>query len=476
MPQLPPPCPALPRPGAPRRQAGTETGLRRLAGVETGLRRMGEAPRIRGMGHGKDMHSTRRRMLLGTGLAVLAPRARAQTAPPPAAPSAPPPAPARPATPLAFGALFPTAGAAGLLGDESFRGLDLATDECNAAGGLLGHPIRLARGDASDAIQAVAEIRRLTDGEHVAAIFGGLPSDIALAASQPAELAGLPFFELAAPADAITGRGFKYLFRSCPTASQRGALAVDAVPDLLARLWRVPATALKLAILHEDTLDATTTAGLQERHTHDRGLTLADNLSYAAGTTDLSPAIQRLRSEAADVVLHTGTANDILLLYRGLAKAGWKPRMIIGSAGDYALGDTMQAVGTPFQGTMNADVPQYRISPALAPGAAAVASAYQAKYGAPPRSGQSLASYAGARLFYDAVARAGSTDKDRIRAAVLATDIPPGGTAAGWGVKFDDKGQNTRATPFLMQWRDGAQVTVFPDNAAVQAPIATLGA
>jgi branched-chain amino acid transport system substrate-binding protein len=430
------------------------------------------------MGHGIDIHTTRRRLLFGTALAAACARATAaQTAPAAAPPPAPAPTtPKPPAESLAFGALFPSSGNPGLLGDESFRGLDLATDERNAAGGLLGRSIRLVRGDASDPNQAIAETRRLMEAEHVAALFGSGPSGVSLAASQPAELAGTPFFELVAPADAITARSFKYLFRSCPTSSQRTALAVNTVPDMLARLWHVRASALKVAILHEDTVDATTTAKLQEQQAHARGLTVIDNLSYAAGATDLSPAIVRLRGDGADVVLHTGTATDITLLYRGLAKAGWKPRMIIGAAGDYALGDTMQVVGASFQGTMNADVTQYRVNPALAPGVAAVAAAYRSKYGAPPRSGQSLASYVGAKLFYDAIARAGSTDKDKIRAAVLATDVPPGGTAAGWGAKFDDNGQNIRAAPFLMQWRDGAQVTVSPDDAAVASPVATLGA
>ena len=33
--------------------------------------------------------------------------------------------------------------------------------------------------------------------------------------------------------------------------------------------------------------------------------------------------------------------------------------------------------------------------------------------------------------------------------------------------RFDERGQNTRARPFLLQWQDGNQVTVFPQEAAV---------
>ena len=431
-----------------------------------------------------DRLTSRRRWLAGAAMAVGGVRA-GRAAPafsvkaPPATGSRTPPvaAPAKSAAPsLALGALFPFSGTLGLLGDESFRGLELATDAQNAAGGVFGRTLRLVRGDAGNPAQAAAEVARLIHAEQVAAIFGSGPSGLSLAASQPAELAGVPFFELGAAADAITARGFKYLFRSCPTARQRTALAVDAVPDMLAGLWRVPAASLRIAILHVDTPEASATAGLQAAHAKARGLTLSDSLSYAAGSTDLGPTILRLRGDGAEVVLHTGTASDIALLYRGMAASRWKPRMIIGAAGEYALGDTMQAVGPGFAGTLDADVTQYRVNPLIAPGVAALAAAYRLKYGAPPRSGQSLASYAGARLFYDAMARAGAPDKDRLRAAVLATDVPAGGTAAGWGGRFDAAGQNIRAVPFLMQWRGGAQVTVFPGYAAAAPPDGRFGA
>ena len=81
----------------------------------------------------------------------------------------------------------------------------------------------------------------------------------------------------------------------------------------------------------------------------------------------------------------------------------------------------------------------------------------------------------GGKLFLDVIQRAGSLDKDKLRAAVLATDVAAGTTATGWGVKFDEKGQNTRAKPVLLQWQNGSQVTVFPEAAAVATLRPTLG-
>ena len=60
------------------------------------------------------------------------------------------------------GALYPFSGGLALLGDESFRGLEIAVEERNTAGGLNGKKIELVRGDAVDPNQAVGEARRLT--------------------------------------------------------------------------------------------------------------------------------------------------------------------------------------------------------------------------------------------------------------------------------------------------------------------------
>jgi branched-chain amino acid transport system substrate-binding protein len=403
-------------------------------------------------------------VLLGAGIAAVAAagtaihRARAANAPP-----------------LAVGALFPFSGSLSLLGDESFRGLDLATDERNAAGGLLGHPIALLRGDAYEAAPATAEAKRLVEQAKVACIFGSYSAAAAVAGSAVTELAGVPYFELDALADAVTERGLKLIFRSGPLASAIGTLSVDTVADLLVPLWGATPAGIKLALLHEDGQTGTGVATAEEARCKERGLLLAERIAYPATSIDLGPLAQRLRGTNADVVLHTGHANDVVLLHRALKQTGWRPRMVIGAGGGYSLNDTAQALGADFDGVMNVDVTQYRVSDIVAPGVSEIAAAYQRKFGAPPRSGHSLVCFAGARLFYDAVQRAGTFDHDKLRATVLATDAPNGSLVGGFGVKFDEKGQNGRAVPYLTQWQKGALVTIAPKDAAVADIVPMLG-
>jgi branched-chain amino acid transport system substrate-binding protein len=409
-----------------------------------------------------------RRGLVGTVLTgLLPPRAKAAALPGGAG--------AGTAEPLSFGALFPFSGALALLGDESFRGLDLAADERNAAGGLLGRRVALVRGDAADATPAAAEAQRLIATAHVAAIFGSYASAVALAGSAVAAVAAVPYFELDALADAITQRGLRLLFRSGLAAEACGAAATDWAADLLAASWQIAPADLRLVILHEDGPTGSSIAAAAERRAAARGFARAERIAYAAAALDLGPIVQRLRASNVALVLHAGQVNDVLLFHRAMQLAAWHPRMVIGIGGGYALADTAAALGAAFEGVMCVGVAPYRISPVVAPGAAEVAAAYQRKYGAPPRSGHSLACFAGARLFFDAIAAAGTLDGERLRAAVLATDVPTGATVGGSGAQFDGQGQNLRAVPYLGQWRGGALLTIAPLPAAVAPPVVALG-
>lgn len=368
---------------------------------------------------------------------------------------------------IRFGALYPFSGGAALLGDESFRGLELAVEERNGAGGVLARQIRLAKGDAVDEAQAIAEVRRLMGAERVPAVFGTYASRLSLAATQVAEVQGIPYFELGASAEPITERGFRSVFRTCPRSSDFAAVTVASVQECLAPLYNVEARSLRIAILHEDSLDGQTISDFQETQIKARGLQQAEKLGYAARATDFGNLVQRLRGAQADIVLHTGQQHDAVLFFRAMQEANWRPRMVVGAGGGYSLPETARAVGPAFDGTLNVDFAQFAVNERFAPGVAVFVELYKRRYGSDPRSGHSLANYVGARVFLDAIHRAGGMDRDRLRTAVLASDAAEGTTANGWGVRFDEKGQNTRAQPVLMQWQEGRQVTVHPARAAV---------
>lgn len=370
---------------------------------------------------------------------------------------------------IKVGALYPFSGGLAVLGEESFRGLEMAVEERNAAGGIQGgKKIEMIKGDAVDPNQAVGEARRLISVAGVGVIFGTYSSSRAFAASQVAELAGIPYFELGAISDAITERGFKYTFRTNPTAKGFAETMVGAVRDAVAPALKVDPRDLKVAIIHEDSLYGTTVAGFQKKVAKKMGINIVEVMPYSANAVDLSSLILRLKGANVDVVLQTSYQNDTVLFFRQAKELGYKMKAAIGAGGGYSMKDTVEALGAQnIEGVLDVDFTQYRTNPKAAPGIDEFPKKYQAKYGEPPRSGHSLMNYFGAKVFLDAMDKAGSMDKDAIRAEIMKVDIPVKTTVTGCGVKFGEDGQNTRAINFLMQWQNGELVTVFPPDAAV---------
>ncbi len=369
---------------------------------------------------------------------------------------------------IKMGALYPLSGSLALLGDESYRGLELAVSERNAAGGLKGEQIKLFKADAVDAGQAVGAARKLTSVENVTAVFGSYSSALSFAATQVTEMAGVPYFELGAVSDNITERDLKYVMRSNPTARNFAEGTITAITKIVGPSLNVDPKQLKIAIIHEDALYGTTIAGFQKQFAQEQGLSVVEVLPYSAKAVDLSSLILRLKGAQADVVLQTSYQNDTTLFFRQIREAGFKPKAIVGAGGGYSMQDTVKVVGSEnMEGVLDVDFPQFQTNENGAPGISAFAKAYKDRFGSDPRSGHSLINYVGAKIFLDAMEKSPSLDADAIRASVASVDIPLGGTAAGIGAKFAENGQNQRANTAIMQWQSGQLKTVYPEAAAV---------
>lgn len=367
-----------------------------------------------------------------------------------------------------FGSLYPFSGGLALLGEESARGLEIAVDEINAAGGVQGEQVVLVRGDAVDNNQAIGEARRLISLEGVKAIFGTYSSSRSIAASQVAELAGIPYFELGAVADDVTGRGLTHLYRTNPTADDMGQLIVEMIVQKIAPGLGVDPGDLKIGIIHEDSAYGTSVAGHQERYGEEAGLDIVSIQGYPAATVDMSSLVLDLQQKGVDVVLQTSYQNDSVLFLQQANEAGFEPKAIIGAGGGYSMRPTAEAVGEDvIDGVLDADFTQYTVNTDFTPGLEKFVETYKAKYGEEPRSGHSLNNYVGALALLRAIDKGDGFDAEALVEAAQSVDLAEGETAAGYGIKFGENNQNVRASMMGMQWQDGKLVTVYPDAAAV---------
>ena len=119
---------------------------------------------------------------------------------------------------LRIGALYPISGSLALLGEESWRGAEIARQFRNQKGGVAGRQVEFVRADVPDVNAAKSEAERLISRESMKFLIGTYSSSLSLGASEVAARAGVTYFELGGISDQITERGYKTIFRTCPRA------------------------------------------------------------------------------------------------------------------------------------------------------------------------------------------------------------------------------------------------------------------
>jgi branched-chain amino acid transport system substrate-binding protein len=365
-----------------------------------------------------------RRAVCAAGASLLAgPALGAQkAAPPPAAVTA--------------GALLPLSGAFSLTGDECLRGMSLAVDEINAAGGVNGQALALVTGDAYGQDQAQPAAEALIAG-HAGLILGSGASDLSYPGSAAAELAQIPYIELNAPADGICARGFRYLLRVCETTTMIAAVAAATIGAKFPNA--------KLGLLFNTGATGGATAAASVAALKQAKIAPLLVIGYPEDTVDLREPVGRLKRAGAEAVLHAANPGDTLLFFAALQEIGWRPE-IIGCGAGYEYRETAYALGPAFDGTVTVAAPFYP------PRAQYVAAAYLARYGMPPRAADSLTAFVGAKLVFDILNTVGG-DPSRLLDGLRKVDIPAGTLANGFGVAFDKTGQNTRSFATARQWR-----------------------
>jgi branched-chain amino acid transport system substrate-binding protein len=138
--------------------------------------------------------------------------------------------------------------------------------------------------------------------------------------------------------------------------------------------------------------------------------------------------------------------------------------MLVGTGDTF---ETLDALGKEFlEGILLVSYPRADIGEAYGPGARAFLEAYRAKYNRDPIAPQSMTAFVGMKILLEAIAAAKSTEYEQVVKAAAAMDKPLGSYETGYGVKFDQTMQNTRALPVIAQWQDGKVLAVFPTAAA----------
>ena len=119
------------------------------------------------------------------------------------------------------------------------QGWQLAVDEVNAAGGLLGRPVEvISRDDAGKPEEALRHAIELSSSEKVDVLAGGYLSNVGLALADYASKNKRLYLASEPLTDALVwDKGNRYTFRLRPSTAMQAAMLVEEAAKLPAKRW-----------------------------------------------------------------------------------------------------------------------------------------------------------------------------------------------------------------------------------------------
>ena len=374
-----------------------------------------------------------------------------------------------------IGVMFPLTGNAGAAGQASKAAVEVAVEIINGKHpelgsiplaaeeglpGLGGAKLELIfvdhQGNPSVAQQ---QALRLVSQEKVNVLFGAYQSSCSLTATAVGERYGIPFVIGDSAAANITGRGFKWLFRVTPIAND----FAEAYMRFFADMKKQGKTINSIAIVNENTDYGTSVADAVDAAAKKAGINVAARVPYNANATDVGPQVLQLKDKNPDVMIFISYTADSILYMKTMRNLDYMPPMVIGDDSGFSDPSFIPAVADIAQGAMN------RSSwDAGKPGSTTykINEMYKAKTGR-DLDDTSARNMQAMLVLGDALNRAGSTDPEKIREALSKTDLKPDQLMMGYnGVKFDQTGQNSLASTYLIQLKDKAYKLVWPEASA----------
>jgi branched-chain amino acid transport system substrate-binding protein len=300
---------------------------------------------------------------------------------------------------------------------------------------------------------------RLITQDHVAAMLGSYHSSVSLVATAVAERQGVPYLVADSVASNITGRGFKWTFRTTPIAPD----FAKAYADFLTQLKKTGTKIDSIAIVNENTDYGTSVGASIVQAAKTANIPVAAQIPYNANGSDVTAQVLQLKTLKPDAVIFVSYTADIILYFKTMKNLDYLPPIIIGDDSGFSDPAFIPNVGNLAQGAINRSA--FDIGK---PGSNSyiVDQMFKQKYGR-DLDDTSARWMEGFLVLADAINRAGSIAPDKIQAALRATDLKAGQLMIGYnGVKFDATGQNILASTFLVQLKGKEYVSVWPTDRA----------
>lgn len=315
--------------------------------------------------------------------------------------------------PIKIGGIYPLTGAIATFGQSSKKAIDMAFEEVNTNGGLLGRKVELAMEDNKSAqADSATAAQKLIQQDKVVAILGAVASSNSLAAAPIAQEAKVPMVSSSSTNPAVTEVG-DYIFRAAFIDPFQGQVMANfATNDL---------KAVKAAIMTDANSDYSIgLANVFKDVFTKNGGSIVSEVSFVSGDTDFNAILTTVKNAQPDVVFVPSYYDTVGLILNQaknnvgfpenvtfLGADGWDSPTLFELAGDAANGHY-------FSNHYSPDVDS--------PEAKKFIEAFKAKYNETPDALAALA-YDTAYMVFEAIEAAGSADSTAIRDALVKIDL-----------------------------------------------------
>lgn len=319
------------------------------------------------------------------------------------------------ADPIKVGAVLSVTGAAAFLGDPELKTLQMYVDELNSSGGVLGRPLQLVHyDDGTDANKANAFAKRLIEEDKVDFIVGGSTTGSTMSMVPIIEKAGVPFMSLAG-AVVVVEPVKKWVFK----ASTTDRIAAERVLHDMKKKGLT-----KIALLSDTAGFGQSGKAQTESVVGKYGITLVANETYGAKDTDMTPQLTKIRNTPGVQALFVfGFGQGPALVTKNIKQLGIN--MPVYHAHGVGSDEFIRIAGPAAEG-VKALAPAVVVGQSLADNdpQRKVVENYNSKYVMRWKEGVSMfggQAYDNFFIVIDAIKRAGSLDKAKVRDQIEAT-------------------------------------------------------
>lgn len=340
--------------------------------------------------------------------------------------------------PIRIGEYASITGKEASLGQSSHNGTVMAIDDLNAAGGVLGRSLLLLTEDTqSKPGESATAAKKLISRDKVVALLGEVASSRSLEAAPVAQLAKVPMISPASTNPKVTETG-NYIFRTCFIDPFQGPVMAKFAKEKL-RAQRVA-----LMVSNSSAYSIGLAKFFREAFTANGG-TIVLEQKYAEGDKDFKAQLTAIKAAGVDAVFNPGYYNEGALIVLQARDLGLT--LPIFGADSWEAEALIELGGKAIEGAYLCS----HYSPAdPSPRVQNFVQAYKKRFGTTPDSNASLG-YDSVLVLVDAIKRAGSTDRAKIRDALAATK----NFAAVTGNITIDAQRNASKNAVIIQVRNG---------------------